>query len=142
MLEKRTKTYNASKTRRKRSCAELTELVNMHTLYSCAYILWSAVFQQTSASAGVVKVLGSFYRSGEVNTFERHRSRIPVGQDQRNVTEAKKHMINFLGLSQLATSLGMGNFELKLYTLARNTHGKIENLHILTQQQWEMGVDN
>ena len=94
----------------------------------------------TSASAGVVGVLVSFYRCGEENAFERHRSRIPIGKEQRDVTDAKKHLINFLGISQMATSLGMGNFELKLYRLARNTHRKTKNLHILTQHQWEMEV--
>ena len=46
----------------------------------------------------------------------------------------------FFGISQMATSFGMGNFELKLYQLARNAHGKTKNLHILTQHQWEMEV--
>ena len=63
----------------------------------------------TSASAGVVEVLVSFYRCGEENAFERHRSRIPIGKEQRNITDAKKHLINFLGISQMATSLGIGN---------------------------------
>ena len=94
----------------------------------------------TSASAGVVEVLVSFYRCGEENAFERHRSRIPIGKEQRNITDAKKHLINFFGISQMATSLGMGNFELKLYRLARNARGKTKNLHILTQHQWEMEV--
>ena len=94
----------------------------------------------TSASVGVVEVLVSFYRCGEENAFERHRSRIPIGKEQRNITDAKKHLINFLGISQMATSLGMGNFELKLYRLARYAHGKTKNLHILTQHQWEMEV--
>ena len=61
-------------------------------------------------------------------------------QTKRNVTAAKKHIINFLGVSQMATPLGLGNFELKLYRLARNGHGKVENLHIFTQHQWEMEV--
>ncbi|PFX27448.1 hypothetical protein AWC38_SpisGene7874 [Stylophora pistillata] len=72
----------------------------------------------TSASVRVVEVLVSFYRCGEENAFEMHGSRIPIGKEQRNITDAKKHLINFLGISQMATSLGMGNFELKLYRLA------------------------
>ena len=113
---------------------------------SSSDILWPAVFQQTSickmdatsASAGVVEVLVSFYRCGEENAFERHRSRIPIGKEQRNITDAKKHSVNFLGISLMATSLGLENFELKLYRLARNAHGKTRNLHILKQHQWEM----
>ena len=81
----------------------------------------------TSTSAGVVKVLVSFYRCGEENAFERHQSRILIGEEQRNITDAKKHLINFLGISQMATSLGMGNFEFKLYRLGRNAHGKTKN---------------
>ena len=85
-------------------------------------------------------LLVSFYRCGEENAFERHRSRIPIGKEQRNITDAKKHLVNFLGLSQMAISLGMGNFELKLFRLARNAHVKTKSLHILTQHQWEMEV--
>ena len=85
-------------------------------------ILWSAVFQQTSAckmaassaSAGIVEILRDI-----VVEFQ--------SVDQRNLTDARKHLINFLGISQMATSLGMGNFELKLYRLARNAHGKTKN---------------
>ena len=62
------------------------------------------------------------------------------GKEQRNITDAKKHFINFLGISETATSLGMGNFELKLYRLARNTHGKTKPEFTYTQHQWEMEV--
>ena len=44
----------------------------------------------TSAPAGVVEVLVSFYRCGEENAFERHRSRIPIGKELRNITDAIK----------------------------------------------------
>ena len=62
---------------------------------------------------GVVEVLVSFCRCSQENAFGRHRSRIPIGKEQRNVTDAKKHLLNFPGISQMATSLGMENFELK-----------------------------
>ena len=64
----------------------------------------------TSTSAGVVKALASFYRCGEENAFKRYRSRITIDKEQRNMTDAKKHLINFLGISQMATSLGMVNW--------------------------------
>ena len=44
----------------------------------------------TSASAGVVKVLVSFYRYGRENAFERHRSRIPIGKEQKNYNGRKE----------------------------------------------------
>ena len=56
-----------------------------------------------------MEVLVSFYRCDEGNAFQRHPSRIPIGKEQRNITDAKKHLINFLAISQMATSLGMGN---------------------------------
>ena len=58
----------------------------------------------TSASAGVLEVLVSFYRCGMENAFERHRSRTPIGKERRNIRDAKKHLINFLGISQMAIS--------------------------------------
>ncbi|KAK2562278.1 Transposon TX1 uncharacterized 149 kDa protein, partial [Acropora cervicornis] len=75
---------------------------------------------------GSYEVFVSFYRCGEENYFERHRSRIPIGKEQRNIKDAKKHLINFLGISQMATSLRMGNFVLKLYRLAGNAHRENE----------------
>ena len=54
----------------------------------------------TSALAGVVEVLVSFYRCGEENAFEKHRSRIPIGKEKRNITDAIKFSVavNFLVL--------------------------------------------
>jgi len=55
------------------------------------------------AASGVVKVLGSFYRSGEDSAFERHRSRITSDlAKQSSVAAVKKHLTEFLGLSELA----------------------------------------
>ena len=50
-------------------------------------------------SSGVVKVLVSFYRSGEDSAFERHRSRVTFDlSKQSSVAAVKKHLREFLGL--------------------------------------------
>ena len=55
------------------------------------------------AASGVVKVLGSFYRSGEDSAFKRHRSRVTYDlAKQSSVAAVKKHLTEFLGLSELA----------------------------------------
>jgi len=60
------------------------------------------------AASGVVKVLMSFYRSGEDSAFERHRSRVTFDfAKQSNVAAVKKHLKEFLGLSELALKFGM-----------------------------------
>ena len=48
--------------------------------------------------SGVVKVLVSFYRSGEDSAFERHRSRVTFDlSKQASVAAVKKHLTEFLG---------------------------------------------
>ena len=60
------------------------------------------------AASGVVKVLVSFYRSGEDSAFERHRSRDTFDlAKQSSVAAVKKHLTEFLGLSELALKFGM-----------------------------------
>ena len=67
------------------------------------------------AASGVVKVLVSFYRSGEDSAFERHRSRVMFDlAKQSSVAAVKKHLTEFLGLPELALKFGKANFELKL----------------------------
>ena len=67
------------------------------------------------AASGVVKVLVSFYRSGEDSAFERHRSRVTFYlAKQSSVAAVKKHLMESLGLSGLTLKFGKANFELKL----------------------------
>lgn len=79
-------------------------------------------------SSGVVKVLASFYRSGEDSEFERHRSRVTFDlASQSNVAAVKKHLTEFLGIKELAMKFGMVNFDRKLFKLKRISNGKTEN---------------
>ena len=58
--------------------------------------------------SGVVKVLVNFYRSGEDSAFERYRSRVTFDlAKQSSVAAVKKHLTEFLGLSELALKFGM-----------------------------------
>ena len=60
------------------------------------------------AASGVVKVLVSFHRSGEDSAFERHRSRVTFDfSKQSSVAAVKKHLKEFLGLSELPLKFGM-----------------------------------
>lgn len=67
-------------------------------------------------SSGVVKVLISFYRSGEDSAFERHRSRVTFDlASQSNVAAVKKPLTEFLRIKEVAMKFGMVNFDLKLF---------------------------
>ena len=67
-------------------------------------------------SSDVVKVLISFYRSGEDSAFERHRSRVTFDlASQSNVAAVKKPLTEFLGIKEVAMKFGMVNFDLKLF---------------------------
>jgi len=60
------------------------------------------------SQSGVDKVLVSFYRSGEDSAFESHRSKITFDLAKQSGVEAvKKHLLEFLGLSELAMKIGM-----------------------------------
>jgi len=62
------------------------------------------------AASGVVKVLVSFYRSGEDSAFERHRSRVMFDlAKQSSVAEVKKHLTEYLGLWELSLKFGTGH---------------------------------
>ena len=53
----------------------------------------------------IIRILVSFYRNGEENAFERHRSRVLVDVvKQCNVPLLKKHPIDFLGLKEQVKS--------------------------------------
>ena len=83
-----------------------------------------------ATSSGVVKVLVSFYRNGEVSAFERHRSRVIFDLSKRSsIAAVKKHLTVFLGLKELTLKFGMADFDLKLFRLHRISNGKTENFY-------------
>ena len=85
---------------------------------------------------GILKVLVSFYRHGEEQAFERHRSRVTFDQEKHlNINSMRKHLRDFLGLPDLTKKFGMPDFEIKLFRLSRSS-GKVENYNIVTQKQW------
>lgn len=93
-----------------------------------------------SSVACILKVLVSFYRHGEEQAFERHRSRISFDQEKHsNINSMRKHLRDFLGLSESTKKFGMPDYEIKLFRLSRCS-GKVENYGIVTQQQWEMEI--
>ena len=76
-------------------------------------------------SSGAVKVLVSFYSSGEDSAFERHKSRVTFDfASQSNVEAVKKHLAEFLGLKELAIKFRMVDFDLKPVRLKRISNGK------------------
>ena len=59
-------------------------------------------------ASGFLKVLVSFYRSGENSAFQRHRSRVTFDlAKQSSVAAGKKHLKEFLGFSELALKFRM-----------------------------------
>ena len=72
-----------------------------------------------------VKVLVSFYKTGEDSAFERHRSRVTFDlSKQSSIAAVKKHLTEFLGLKELTLKFGMADFDLKLFSLHRISNGK------------------
>jgi len=75
-----------------------------------------------------------FYRSGEDSAFERHRSRVTFDlAKQSSVAAVKKHLTEFLGLSELALKFGMKRvfiFEGITETGAEKFVGHIRHIHL------------
>ena len=79
-----------------------------------------------------------FYRVKSDTAFERHRSRIPIN-DLNTVHAIKKHLIQFLGLTELTIKYDLGDFDIKLYWMAPKPGGKSDNFAITTDDQWKLG---
>ena len=90
-----------------------------------------------AANAGVIKAIVSFCRVNSDTVFERHRSRIPI-DDLNTVHALKKHLIQFLGLTELTIKYGLGDFDIKLYRMALKPDGKSDNFAITTDDQWKL----
>jgi len=90
--------------------------------------------KNNTAASGVIKVLVSFYRSGEDSAFERHRSRITFDLAKQSSVEAvKKHLMEFLGLSELALKFGMKRvfiFEGLTETCAKKFVVHMRHIHV------------
>ena len=94
----------------------------------------------SSCSSGIVRVLASFFRNGETDALERHRSRLPIDQEkQRDLSSFKKHsLVEFTGINELSKTDGMACFDLKAFRLFRGRTGKAKNYHNATNHQWLM----
>jgi len=92
-----------------------------------------------AANAGVVKAIGRFYRIDSDTAFKRHRRRMRIN-DVNTVHALKKHLLSFLGLKELASKYGLGNFDIKVYRMAPKPGGKSDNFAITTDDQWKLGL--
>ena len=64
----------------------------------------------------MLKAVVSFYRIDSETAFECHRSRIPIN-NVNTVLALKKHLISFLGLKELSSKYGLGDFDVKQFYL-------------------------
>ena len=64
----------------------------------------------------ILEAVVSFYRIDSETAIERHRSRLPIN-DVTTVL-AQKHLNSFLGLKELSSKYGLGDFDVELYHMA------------------------
>ena len=50
----------------------------------------------------------------------------------------KRHLVSFLGLKELASNYGLGDFNIKVYRMAPKPGGKSDNFAITTDDQWKL----
>ena len=65
----------------------------------------------------ILEAVVSFYRIDSETAIERHRSRLPIN-DVNTVLALKKHLNSFLGLKELSSKYGLGDFDVELYHMA------------------------
>ena len=85
----------------------------------------------------MLKAVVSFYRIDSETAFECHRSRIPIN-NVNTVLALKKHLISFLGLKELSSTYGLGDFDVKLYHKAPKSGGKSDNFALTTDEPWNL----
>ena len=85
-------------------------------------------------NASILKAVVSSYRIELETAFERRRSRIP-SNDVDTILVLKKHLISFLGLKDLSSNYGLGDFDVKLYHMAPKSGGKSDNFGLTTDEQ-------
>ena len=65
----------------------------------------------------ILKAVVSFHRIDSETIFECHRSRLPIN-DVNTVLALKKAPCLFLGLKELSSKYGLGDFDVELYHMA------------------------
>jgi len=58
--------------------------------------------------------------------------------DVNTVHTLEKHLVSFLGLEELASKYGLGDFDIKVYRMAPKPGGKSDNFVITTDDQWKL----
>ena len=87
-----------------------------------------------AVNASILKAVVSSYRIESETAFERRRSRIP-SNDVDTILVLKKHLISFLGLKNLSSNYGLGDFDVKLYHMAPKSGGKSDTFALATDEQ-------
>ena len=64
-----------------------------------------------------LKAVVSLYRIDSEMAFEHHWSRLPIN-DVNTVLALKKHFVSFLGLKELSSKYGLGDFDVEFYHMA------------------------
>ena len=86
----------------------------------------------------MVPVMLTFYDTDRKTVKERSRSRVCLNsKEYENVISFRIHIITFLGIKEQAHSLGVPDFELKIFRLQINK-GKGKNYLIQTQAQLDL----
>ena len=67
-----------------------------------------------AVNAGILKAVVNSYRIDTETAFERQRSCIPINS-VKTVLALTNHPISFLGLKELSSTYGLGDFDVKLY---------------------------
>ena len=100
-------------------------------------VAWSYDPELASLHAGIIKAIVSFYSINSDTAFERHRSRIPINH-VNTVQALKQNFVSFLGLKELSSKDGLGDFEIKIYRMATKLGEKRDNFAITTDEQWKL----
>ena len=90
-----------------------------------------------AVNSGSLKAVVSFYRIDTETAFERQRSCIPINS-VKTVLALTNHPISFLGLKELSSKYGLGDFVVKLHHMAPKSGGKRHNFALTSNERWNL----
>ena len=90
-----------------------------------------------AVNAGILKAVVNSYRIDTETAFERQRSCIPINS-VKPVLALTNHPISFLGLKELSSKYGLGDFVVKLHYMAPKSGGKRHNFALTSDERWNL----
>ena len=97
-----------------------------------------SVEEKKACVSSIVPCVVTIYDCNKV-LKERIKSRLPISGEHETISCFKKYLSNFLGLAEMTSKLGLGDFEMKVFRyIPKSATAPADNFLIHTQGQWDV----